>query len=443
MFTLEDKANIIVSLLKQKGWEAYFAGGCVRDKLLGLEPKDFDIATSANPEQVEATFPKTIPVGKCFGVIIVDIAGDQFEVATFRNDGEYLNGRHPENVIFSTAEEDAKRRDFTINGMFFNPVTKEVIDFVGGKKDLENKIVRFIGNPERRVEEDKLRMLRLVRFAVKLNFKVDENSLFATIHNAKKIKEVSQERITDEIMKILKIHNATQAFSLLLLTKLLKEVLPEVDKLIGCEQDKIHHPEGDVFTHTVMVMENLPKDASDELILAGLFHDIGKPATFEIKENGKIATPGHENVGADITETIMRRMKFPTKTIVKTKLFVANHMKFMVTPKMRKSRLKRFFQLDNFQDLLVLHKADCMGRAKEPFLDYYNFVVEKMNEVDFTPEKISPPRLITGHDLIVLGLDPGPKFKEILLAVEDLQLEGKIKTKEMALGFVRNFLKDN
>lgn len=426
-----ENAIKIVKRLREHGHQAMFAGGCVRDMVMGNKPNDFDIATSAKPDEIEKLFEKTIAVGKAFGVIVVIVDDVQYEVATFRSDGIYLDGRHPESVTFSSIEEDAKRRDFTINGMFYDPVEEKVIDFVNGKRDIVNSIIRFIGDPEQRICDDKLRMLRAVRFSSRFNFVIEENSYNMIKKHANEITQVSIERIGEELLKILHSRNFENSFKLLIDTGLLEQFLPEVKAMFGVEQPIDYHPEGCVGTHTLKALNNLSENASDELLMGVLLHDVGKPRCFKIAE--RIRFDGHDNVGAGMTEDILKRMKFSNDFVEHVKALVANHMKFMFVKKMRTSRLKRMIRLPKFEEHLALHRADCMSSHED--LENYNFVIQKMKEIP--PEQIRPERIVTGHDLIAMGFVPGPLFKQILLEVEDKQLENEITTKDQALEFIK------
>jgi len=425
-----DQALQIVKKLKDSGFEAVFAGGFVRDKVFGKESHDIDIATSALPNQVESLFEKTIPVGKSFGVIIVVIDNSEFEVATFRNDGLCSDGRHPDQVTFSSMEEDAKRRDFTINGMFYDPIEDKILDFVGGQEDLKRGIIRFIGDPDQRIQEDKLRLLRAVRFSARFGFDIEDKSFEAICNHASEISSISVERIGEELLKILRLGKPSRSFELLFKTKLIDTILPEVKALEGVEQPPDFHPEGCVLTHSIIALLNLPKDASDELLMGTLLHDIGKPARFRIAE--RIRFDGHDAKGAEIAEDILKRMKFSNDFIERVVSLVANHMKFMFVKQMRTAKLKRFIREPFFNEHLALHKADCL--SSHGGTENYDFLIQKMNEIP--PEQIRPVRLITGKDLIDMLFEPGPIFRQILTEVEDLQLEGNIETREQALAFV-------
>ncbi len=430
---MENAARDIARRLRAAGHTAYFAGGCVRDLLRGQVPKDFDIATNAKPEVVQKIFARTYAVGAHFGVIVVLENEFQFEVATFRSDGVYLDGRRPVEVHFATAEEDAARRDFTINGMFFDPDKNEVIDFVGGRADLERKLIRAIGDPARRFAEDRLRMLRAVRFATTLGFEIDPATWEAIKAGAASITEISSERIREELVRIFLSPNRGRGWDLLDASGLMRAVLPELDQMKGCEQPPQFHPEGDVFKHTRIMIEMLPAEVSLPLVFSVLFHDVGKPPTAMVDGEGRIRFNGHDRIGAEMTEAIMERLRFSRAEIDATVEAVRQHMVFKDVPNMRVAKLKRFMARPTFEDELELHRVDCA--SSHAMLDNYEFLLKKKEE--FANEPIIPPPLIRGDDLIALGLKPGPKFGEILEAVETRQLEGMLRDREEALAWVR------
>ncbi|MEY2502603.1 MAG: hypothetical protein QOI07_2937 [Verrucomicrobiota bacterium] len=430
---METAARDIAGRLRAAGHTAYFAGGCVRDLLSGKAPKDIDIATDARPDVVQKLFARTYAVGAHFGVIVVLENGFQFEVATFRSDGAYIDGRHPVEVHFATAEEDAARRDFTINGMFFDPEKEEVIDFVGGRADLERRLLRAIGDPAQRFAEDRLRMLRAVRFATVLGFEIDPATWEAVVASAPSILQISAERIREELVKIFLSPNRARGWGLLDASGLMGAVLPEIEKMKGCEQPPQFHPEGDVFKHTRIMLEMLPADASLPLVFSVLFHDVAKPATAIVDEEGRIRFNGHDRVGAEMTEAIMERLRFSRAEIDATVEAVRQHMVFKDVPNMRVAKLKRFMARPTFEDELELHRVDCA--SSHAMLDNYKFLLQKKEE--FASEPIIPPPLVRGDDLIALGLKPGPSFGEILEAVETRQLEGALKNREEALEWVR------
>jgi tRNA nucleotidyltransferase/poly(A) polymerase len=431
--TMETTAREIVARLRGAGHVAYWAGGCVRDLVRGQVPKDFDIATDARPAAVQKLFTRTYAVGAHFGVIVVLENDFQFEVATFRSDGAYLDGRHPTEVHFSSPQEDAARRDFTINGMFFDPMANEVIDFVGGRADLEARTIRAIGDPAQRFTEDRLRLLRAVRFATVLEFEIEPATWSAIVAGATSIHEISAERIREELVRIFLSSQRTRGWDLLDASGLMKAILPEIDAMKGCEQPPEFHPEGDVFRHTRLMLELLPADVSLPLVLSVLFHDIGKPPTASIDETGRIRFNGHDRIGAEMTEAIMERLRFSRAQIDATVEAVRQHMVFKDVPKMRVAKLKRFMARPTFADELELHRVDCA--SSHQMLDNYEFLMRKQEE--FANEPIIPPPLITGHDLIALGLKPGPKFGEILEAVETHQLEGDLHSREEALAWLK------
>lgn len=420
--------------LQQAGHAAYFAGGCVRDELLGLDPHDYDIATSATPAEVQKIFPKTLAVGAHFGVILVMEHGHAFEVATFRSDHEYLDGRRPEAVTFSTPEEDAERRDFTINGMFHDPVADEIIDFVGGQADLKARVLRAIGDPVARFQEDKLRLLRAVRFAARFECEIDPATWEAVRAHAADIHAVSAERVRGELVKTLVHPNRLRGFDLLDQSGLLGEILPEVGALKGCEQPPQFHPEGDVFVHTRRMIELLPPDASATLALSVLFHDIGKPPTFRYHAHeDRIRFNGHDRVGAEMTERVMERLRFSRAETGRVVEAVRQHMVFKDVRNMRTAKLKRFMAREGFEDELELHRVDCL--SSHGALDNYDFLKAKAEE--FASEPLIPPPLVTGRDLISLGWKPGPHFGPVLEAAQTAQLEGTITTPEDALEWVK------
>ena len=427
----------IVARLREAGHVAYFAGGCVRDIVRGQTPKDFDIATDAPPEIVQKIFARTYAVGAHFGVIVVLENGFQFEVATFRSDDVYVDGRRPITVHFASPEEDARRRDFTINGMFYDPVAGEVIDFVGGRADLDAKLVRAIGEPAQRFAEDRLRMLRAVRFATVLDYQIDEQTWDALLANSAAINEISAERIREELVRIFLSANRVRGWDLLDASGLMQAVLPEVTAMKGCAQPEQFHPEGDVFEHTRLMLGLLPREVSLPLVFSVLFHDVAKPATAQVDETGRIRFNAHDRIGAEMTAQIMERLRFSRAEIDATVEMVRQHMVFKDVPKMRVAKLKRFMARPTFADELELHRVDC--ESSHRMLENYQFLLGKREE--FANEPIIPPSLLRRDDLIALGLKPGPKFGEILEAVETRQLEGTLRDRDEALAWVkREFL---
>ena len=432
---VRETAVDIVRKLQESGHTAYFAGGCVRDELRGDPPEDYDVATDARPEEVEALFKKTRAVGAHFGVILVHENGFDYEIATFRSDGSYFDGRRPDSVTFSSPEEDAERRDFTINGLFHDPVVEKTIDFVGGQDDLKAGIIRAIGDAAARFEEDHLRLLRCVRFAARFGFEIDPPTWEAVKKHAPKIKEISPERIREEFSRILVDPSRVKGFDLLVESGLMKEILPEIIDLQGCEQPPQFHPEGDVFVHTRLMLTLLPEAVTLPLVLSVLFHDIGKPATFSYDEDAeRIRFNGHEKVGADMTGEILRRLKYSNAVIEATVEMVVNHMVFKDVQKMRTAKLKRFMARETFEEEMELHRVDCL--ASWGGLDNYEFLQEK--EEEFANEPLIPPPLITGKDLLDRGWKPGPKMGEALTAVQTQQLEGALTTREEALEWLEN-----
>src|SRR5580692_4410728 len=459
-FSTAGFSTTIVQNLRQRGYQAFLVGGCVRDLLLGREPKDYDVATNATPEQVMTIFPETYAVGAQFGVVLVpmpeplaerDVASNVFtensdrvdvgasthahavEVATFRSDIGYSDGRHPDEVRFSQdPREDVARRDFTINGMLLDPVSGEVLDFVGGRRDLENKIVCAIGDPERRFAEDKLRMLRALRFAARFEYAIKPATFAAIQKLAGEISAVSRERVRDELTRMLIEGHARRAFLMLDESGLLREVLPEISAMKGVQQPPQFHPEGDVFVHTLLLLENLPHPCPPALAWGALLHDVGKPATFRVAPD-RIRFDGHVDVGVKIAEEICGRLRFSNHDAAQVLALVENHMRFGHVTRMKESTLKRFMRLPGFEEHLALHRADSL--ASHGNLSTYELIRTKLAEIP--PEKIRPTALVSGDDLIAAGYAPGPRFREILEAVEDAQLDGRLLSRDMALEFVK------
>jgi poly(A) polymerase len=441
----------IVRTLVDIGYKAYFAGGCVRDMLLGVVPKDFDVATNALPEEVMALFPKTQAVGAHFGVILVlSDAGDgqsiATEVATFRNDGIYSDGRRPDAVRFSgDPREDVIRRDFTINGMLLDPVAFEasgdlaatVIDHVGGREDLAKGVVRAIGDATRRFAEDKLRMLRAIRFAARLKFDIDPATFAAIRSQAAQINMVSAERVRDELTRMLTEGGAKWAFELLDASGLLTYVMPEALRMKGVQQPPEFHPEGDVWVHTMLLLEGLPAGASPTLAWGALLHDIGKPATFTAPKPGvagdRIRFNGHVEVGVRMAEVILARLRFSNEDSEQIVALVKNHMRFGDITNMRQATLKRFLRLPKFEEHLALHRLDCTSSHRN--LDHYEFARQRFESVP--EEEVRPKLLVTGRDLILEGYRPGTQFKEMLETAEDAQLDGLVSTREETLALLK------
>ena len=438
----------IIETLHQRGFQAYLVGGCVRDLVLGRQPKDYDVATNATPEQVMSIFPETYAVGAQFGVVLVpapdgDVANDSagtevakahaIEVATFRSDIGYSDGRHPDEVSFSAdPREDVARRDFTINGMLLDPVNGNVLDFVGGQEDLRAGIIRTIGDPELRFGEDKLRMLRAVRFAARFEYAIEPATFAAIQKLAAQIEVVSRERVRDELTRMLTEGHGRRAFLLLDESGLLEHVLPEISAMKGVQQPPEFHPEGDVFVHTLLLLENLAQPCPLTLAWGALLHDVGKPATFRVAPD-RIRFDDHVEVGVKIAETICGRLRFSNDDTEQILALVDNHMRFGHVSRMKESTLKKFMRMPAFDEHLALHRADCLASHRN--LATYEFLREKQREIP--PEKMRPSPLVTGDDLIAEGHAPGPKFREILNAVEDAQLEGRLPSRDAALEFVR------
>lgn len=429
MIGLRAAAVRVVERLRSEGHAAYWAGGCVRDLVMKRTPKDYDIATSARPEDVMAIFPRAIPVGVSFGVVRVVSDEYEFEVATFRSDGNYRDGRHPESVTFGGEEEDARRRDFTINGLFFDPTRERLIDYVSGVRDIEARVVRTIGDPTDRFSEDRLRLIRAVRFAAALDFRLDGETENAIRRLAGTVMQVSGERVRDELAKILTGPRSSDSIRLLQEVGLLAVLLPEVEATRGIAQPPEFHPEGDVFVHTLLLLEQFDTP-SFELALAGLLHDIGKPPTFSIRD--RIRFDGHCEVGARMTAVIAHRLRLSNRQTDHVTALVRDHLKFKDVRLMRESTLKRFLRQPYFEDHLALHRADCL--ASHGDLSHWEFCRERLASLPI--EAIRPPRLLTGDDLIGMGYSPGRQFTEILRQVEDAQLEGRLTSRDAAVSFV-------
>jgi len=432
---LRFNADNIVRNIRSNGYEAFFVGGCVRDLLMSTDPKEYDITTNAKPEEISKIFKKTIPIGENFGVVLVLYNGFQFEVATYRKDLGYSDGRHPDEVEYSkSVQEDVLRRDFTINGILLDPMQGRFIDHVGGKDDIEKGIIRTIGDPHKRFEEDKLRMLRAVRFSARFKFKIDSATSDAIVKSCSKINDVSPERIRDEIIKIITQDNPGLGVNLLSKLGLLKEVLPEVEAMQGVKQPEEFHPEGDVFLHTCLVLdklfENTNGNYSQELAMGALLHDVGKPPTFTVSD--RIRFNAHDRVGADMSSNICKGLRFSNKQIDRIYSLIKEHLRFKDVFKMKKSTLKRFLATPYFHEHLELHRADCL--ASHGMLDAYSLVLEKLDELE--EEDIKPAPIVTGKDLISLGYTPGPIFSDILDYLDEAQLEGIISNKGEAIDYI-------
>ena len=423
-------ALAILKTLQKQGHESYFAGGAVRDLLLEKSISEIDIATSASPQEIEQLFPKTLSVGKQFGVIVVVQDTNNYEVTTFRKEADYVDGRHPTQVSFTDAQHDVERRDFTINALFFNPFTEEVIDYLKGREDLERKLIRTVGPPQSRFQEDKLRLLRALRFACQLDFEIEQQTYQQVKEHASQLTQVSWERIRDEVLKILTGPDPSRGLKLMFDSGILEVILPEIAAMHGVQQPPEFHPEGDVFVHTCLMFE-LSQKRSETLALEILLHDVGKPPTFIIKE--RIRFDGHADLGAKMAEEICRRLRISNQQIEEVVDVVKDHLRFIHVQEMRESTLKRFLRKPNFSDHLELHRLDSL--ASHGKLSSYHFCQEKLEEL--SQEAMRPKPLINGHDLIRLGLEPGPLFSEILSAIEDFQLEGKLSSKEETLDWVK------
>ena len=437
----------IVRRLRAEGFQAYLVGGCVRDLVMGREPKDYDVATDATPDAVVRLYPESLTVGAQFGVVLVPREAGDVEVATFRSDGRYTDGRHPDQVRYSkAAEEDVRRRDFTINGLLYDPLaapaaapaapteslaaaTNGVLDYVGGLADIQGRRIRTIGDPTERFSEDRLRMLRAVRFTVRFGFSLDPAALKAIRELAPEIHDVSAERVRDEIVKILTEGDPRRGFELLDEAGLLKEVLPEIKALQGVQQPPEFHPEGDVWTHTLMMLEGL-HNPTPTLALGVLLHDVGKPPTFSVRE--RIRFDNHVEVGARMAEDILKRLRFPSRETERVVELVRHHLRFKDFPQMRRSTQLRFLRLPGFDEHLELHRLDCLSSHR----DLTNYELARRMLEETPPQEIKPAPLVRGDDLIAKGYEPGPLFKQILQTVEDAQLEGRVRSREDALELV-------
>jgi poly(A) polymerase len=427
----KELAFCVAKNLKDHGFQAYYAGGCVRDMVMRSEPSDYDIATDALPDNVMSIFKKTIPVGVHFGVVLALLEGVPFEITTFRKDGRYIDGRHPETVGFSKdPKEDVMRRDFTINGLLYNPFEDKILDYVNGINDIKSGVIRAIGDPKERFSEDKLRLMRAVRFSARFKYEIEEGTYNAVKELAPRINEVSHERIRDELDKILRGRNPGLGLQMLFDTGILQVIMSEASDMAGVEQPPEFHPEGDVFIHTKLMLDMLV-NPSRVLAFAVLLHDIGKPRTFSVAE--RIRFDGHVPVGARMADSICKRFRFSNEEREKIVRYVENHLRFMDVQEMRESKLKRFMQSDTFVEELELHRIDCL--ASHGKLDNWEFCKKRLEE--YSKEELKPIPLVNGNDLILEGYIPGPLFREILNKVLDLQLENQIKTKEEALTWIK------
>jgi putative nucleotidyltransferase with HDIG domain len=434
----EALARSVIAVLRSAGHRAYLVGGCVRDTLLGLHPKDFDVSTDARPDRIMDLFPRSGRVGAHFGVVLVRDVFAQVEVATFRSDREYLDGRRPTGVHFETdPRQDVLRRDFTINGLMLDPDTGVVLDYVDGRSDLDSRLVRAIGDPAVRFGEDHLRMLRAIRFASRLGFTIDDATFAAIRRHPENILRVSAERIRDELARILTEGGARRGFEMLDASGLLEIILPEIAAMKGVEQPPEYHPEGDVWTHTLMLLEKLEHPTAT-LALGALLHDVGKPPTFRVAPD-RIRFDGHVEEGVALAHSILNRLRFSREEAEQVEALVANHMRFKDVQHMKESTLKRFLRMPAFEEHLELHRLDALSSNRR--LDNYEFVREKSGLL--TEANLKPPRLLTGADLIAAGYEPGPRYTGILEAVEDAQLEGRIHTAGEAIELVRRMFPDH
>jgi len=419
----------IARTLQTAGHEAWLVGGCVRDELRGATPQDYDLATDARPEAVEALFPRTHGVGKAFGVMLVLEGGRQFEVATFRAESGYADGRRPDKVTFGDAQADALRRDFTVNGLFLNPTTGELRDWVGGEADLKARMLRTIGDSDERFAEDHLRLLRAVRFASQLDFEIEPATFAAVQAHAEQINRVSAERIRDELLKLFRPPHAARGLDLLRESGLLAEVLPELMATIGCEQSPKYHPEGDVYQHIRLMLDQMDANASAELPWTILLHDIAKPDTYSVGEDGLIHNHGHDKLGAEMSEGILERLRFPRQQIDDIVFTVRQHMNLAAAPKMRKAKLRRLLMRPTFPLELEQHRIDCLGSHRK--LEIYDFLSAERDALAAQPALAEP--LLRGADLIELGVAPGPRLGQLLNELRDRQLAEEITTREAAL----------
>ena len=435
--SLRQHALQIVLRLQRAGLAAFWVGGCVRDPLLGREPSDYDIVTSALPEQIESTFDHTIAVGRKFGVMVVIEGGHQFQVATFRAEADYRDGRHPEQVTFGDAKADAQRRDFTVNGLFYDPIQEQLHDWVGGEQDIRAKLLRTIGDPTERFGEDHLRLLRAVRFAAQLGFDIETETMAALREHSAKIRTVSAERIREELNKLFSPPHAARGLELLRETRLLESVLPEIAATIACEQSPEYHPEGNVFNHLVLMLKQMPQESDPSLPWAVLLHDVGKPVTASSDPaTGAMHFYGHERVGADMAEQLLERLRFPRKQSQDIVTAVRCHMQFKDALQMRKSTLRRLLMRPTFPLEMELHRLDCLGSHGQ--LDVYNFLNNESKALEKRPQ-IRPP-LLKGDDLMALGMQPGPAMGALLAEIREKQLQDELTTPEEARTFAQERL---
>lgn len=432
---MRSAAISIVRKLQEAGFSAFWVGGCVRDFLLGREAKDYDIVTSALPDDIESLFTKTIPVGRKFGIIVVLREGFEFQVATFRAEADYTDGRHPDHVTFGDAMADARRRDFTVNGLFYDPIHEKLRDWVGGEKDLNARVIRTIGSPLERFSEDHLRLLRAVRFAAQLDFEIEPQTFEAVRSTAAKIRGISAERIRDELIKLFAPPHAERGLQLLHESGLMEHVLPELAATVTCEQSPDFHPEGSVFNHLKLMLSKMPSDADPLLPWAVLMHDIAKPLTASRDPaTGSIHFYEHERVGADMAEQILERLRFPRKQIEAVVKVVRCHMQFKDAPQMRKSTLRRMLMRPTFPLELALHRMDCLGSHGR--LDVYNFLIERQRELANQPQMVPP--LVNGRDLLEMGFKPGPQLGALLSEIRDKQLQEELCSRDEAIAYLQS-----
>ena len=429
---IQQNALYVIQRLREMGYEAFWVGGCVRDMLMGIPPKDIDVATNAPPHSIAGIFPETRHVGAKFGVVIVLHGDSQIETATFRSDDVYEDHRHPRSVTFSTAQKDALRRDFTINALFYDPVKEKVLDYVGGMSDLHDKIIRAVGEPEQRFKEDALRMLRAVRFAARFRFTIETQTWTAIPKNVSLINEISPDRIRDELIAMFTNDGAGNALQLLDQSGLLHQILPEVEDMKGIPQPEEFHPEGDVFDHTVLALEQL-HNPSTTLAFGILLHDVGKPPTYRVAD--RIRFDLHDKIGSEIADVICRRLNFSNKDRQQIVALVKRHMQFLNIANMRPATLRRFMSGETFEEDLELHRIDCLASHQD--LANYEFCLQQYRELKESEGAIIPPPLITGNDLLQEGYKPGPLYSTILDAVAEQQLEGSLTSKEAALSWVK------
>ena len=447
MQSKQDKniAKDIIGKIQGKGFEAYFAGGYVRDMLIGLEAKDIDIVTSAKPDEIEALFEKTYPIGKDFGVIDVVVENTNFEVATFRKESDYSDNRRPQKIFFTDAKNDALRRDFTINGLFYDPIKNKIIDYIGGVEDIKKRTVKFIGDPAERIEEDHLRLIRAIRFKSTLNFQYDQQSFEAIRKYSALIEKVSKERVRDELNKIITCPNRHTALIELSESKLLKYIMPEVEEMKGVPQPEEYHKEGDVFTHTYLALKSLPKESDLRLCWAVLLHDIGKPPTL-IKKDGRIIFHDHAQKSAEISNEILKRLRFSKTDINAIVFLVENHMKIAQLNKMRPGKRKRILTHPLMEDLIKLAEADEHGKipTELDFIEKIKKDAKKANLEKEREDKEGKEKIFSGDTLIEMGFEPGPKIKEIIENIEDLIAEGELKNNKEVRDYIKTkYAKNN